>query len=92
MKYFLFSQILLISTLCGCTQAEDQWAGVYTNQEIGLIIEVKKSGNQYSGFFELQKQRYAFTGYTRGALLEANYNYGGQIVPFTISANNGVYK
>jgi hypothetical protein len=92
MKYFLFSQILLISTLCGCTQAEDQWAGVYTNQEIGLIIEVKKSGNQYSGFFELQKQRYAFTGYTRGALLEANYNYGGQIVPFTISATNGVYN
>jgi hypothetical protein len=72
-------------------QEASKYTGLFTNKDIALTISVKKSGEKYEGYFEVQKQRCAFTGQLEMGVLSASYSYEGKNVPFTLSLLFGTY-
>jgi hypothetical protein len=93
MKYYLLFQMLVLLSLSNtaCTQNADNYSGSFTNNELGLSLDVKKTGEKFTGFFEFQKKRYAFNGQNRSGVLQAEYVYEGKKVPFSLSLDQGVY-
>ena len=93
MRNFILFLILLGLSLSNtaCTQTADNYSGTFFNKDLGLSVDVKKSGEKFSGFFEFQKQKYPFIGKNQGGILEAEYDFQGKKVPFSLSVNQGVY-
>jgi len=93
MKYYLLFEMMLLLSISNtaCTQNVERYLGMFTNNELGLSLDVKKSGENFSGFFEFQKQRYAFIGQNRNGVLQAEYGYDGKKIPFSLSMAQNVY-
>jgi hypothetical protein len=93
MRNSILLPILFVLSLSNtaCTQTADNYSGNFANKELGLSVDVKKTGEKFSGFFEFQKQKYPFIGKNQGGILMAEYDFEGKKVPFSLSVNQGVY-
>ena len=92
MRFYLLSCMLSVFSFHSVSAQEgNKYTGLFTNKDIALTISVKKSGERYEGYFEVQKQRCAFTGKIELGVLSASYSYEGKNVPFTLSLLFGTY-
>ena len=89
--YLLFCMLSVFWFHSVSAQEGNKYTGLFTNKDIALTISVKKSGERYEGYFEVQKQRCAFTGKIELGVLSASYSYEGKNVPFTLSLLFGTY-
>jgi hypothetical protein len=90
-SYLLPCMLSIFSFHSLSAQEANKYTGLFTNKDIALTISVKKSGEKYEGYFEVQKQRCAFTGKMELGVLSASYSYEGKTVPFTLSLLFGTY-
>ena len=80
-SYLLPCMLSIFSFHSLSAQEANKYTGLFTNKDIALTISVKKSGEKYEGYFEVQKQRCAFTGKMELGVLSASYSYEGKTVP-----------
>jgi hypothetical protein len=92
MKQLMLLSILSVK-LCNhvYAQSPERYTGIFVNTEIGLTISVTKKGEQYTGSFEYQKKRYPFKGVKTLGIMDAEYEYNGAKIPFTLSYLFGSY-
>lgn len=86
----LFFCLVLMTPLFG-QNTETSFLGQYENTQAQLSITVNPKGENYEGIVTFQGVQYPFVGSKALGMLNANYNFQGNIASFSISKLLGDY-
>lgn len=88
MKLFLLISLLIANTLVALpselTQADDPFAGSFSNQQYNIGVRIEKVRAGYGGEFIYQGERYPLTAFRVAGLLTGEYIFQGRKVAFSI--------